>query len=111
MAVVSISKQLLNKVLLAYVLLTMTVMVVQVLFSYMSVKKEISAELAQLKHTIDDSLSQAIWELNDRQIDAIGKGLSDMKLVQAVLVIDEYDTVRYRSGLDTNYAIENYKSI
>lgn len=110
MAVVSISKQLLNKVLLAYVLLTMTVMAVQVLFSYMSVKKEISAELTQLKHTIDDSLSQAIWELNDRQIDAIGKGLSDMKLVQAVLVIDEYDTVRYRSGLDTNYAIDNYKS-
>lgn len=107
MAVVSISKQLLNKVLLAYVLLTMTVMAVQVLFSYMSVKKEISAELAQLKHTIDDSLSQAIWELNDPQIDAIGKGLSDMKLVQAVIVIDEYDGVRYRNGLTADFEIKN----
>ncbi|MCG7531250.1 ATP-binding protein [Psychrobium sp. MM17-31] len=102
MAVVSISKQLLNKVLLAYVLLTMTVMGVQVLFSYMSVKNDINAELKQLKHTIDDSLSQAIWELNDPQIDAIGKGLSDMKLVQAVLVIDEYGVTRYRSGLNSD---------
>lgn len=107
MAVVSISKQLLNKVLLAYVLLTMTVMGVQVLFSYMSVKNDISAELKHLKNTIDDSLSQAIWELNDQQIDAVGKGLSDMSLVQAVLIIDETNTLRYRSGLSNDFNIKD----
>ena len=48
-------------------------MALQVLFSYVSVKNQISAELKQLEHTIDAGLSQAIWELNDPQIEAIGQ--------------------------------------
>jgi len=106
MAVVSISKQLLKKVLLSYVLLTMIVMAFQIFFSYMSVKNEINAELKQLEYTIDVSLSQAIWELNDPQIDAIGQGLSKMNLVKAVLIIGDQGEERYRSGLTNDITID-----
>jgi signal transduction histidine kinase len=105
MAVVSISKQLLTKVLLSYVLLTMVVMAVQLLFSYVSVKNEVNAELRQLEYTIDVSLSQAIWELNDPQIDAIGQGLSKMNLVKAVLIIGDQGEERYSSGLPSDIKI------
>lgn len=110
MAVVSISKQLLSKVLLAYVLLTVIVMALHLFFSYVSAKNEINAELRQLENTIDVSLSQAIWELNDPQIDAIGQGLSRMNLVKAVLIIGDQGEERYRSGLPKDIVI-NPKSL
>lgn len=110
MAVVSISKQLLSKVLLAYVVLTIIVMAMQIFFSYVSVKNEINAELKQLEYTIDASLSQAIWELNDPQIDAIGQGLSQMNLVQAIVIIGDQGEERYRSGLLSDVIVD-YKSL
>ena len=99
MAAVSISKQLLTKVILSYILLTVSIMALQVVFSYVSVKNEINAELKQLKETIDVSLSKAIWEMNDPQIDAIGQGLSNMNLVKAVVIIGDQGEERYQIGL------------
>ena len=106
MAAVSISKQLLTKVILSYILLTVSIMALQVVFSYVSVKNEINAELKQLKETIDVSLSQAIWEMNDPQIDAIGQGLSNMNLVKAVVIIGDQGEERYQIGLPVERTLD-----
>ncbi len=106
MATVSISKQLLTKVILSYILLTVSIMALQVVFSYVSVKNEINAELKQLKETIDVSLSQAIWEMNDPQIDAIGQGLSNMNLVKAVVIIGDQGEERYQIGLPVERTLD-----
>lgn len=105
MTSVSISKQLLTKVILSYVLLTVSIMALQVFLSYISVKNEINAELKQLKQTIGVSLSQAIWEMNDPQIDAIGQGLSNMNLVKAVIIINDQGEERYRIGLPKDNSV------
>lgn len=98
MAAVSISKRLLLTVLTSYAALTLTIMFSQLFSSYLFTKSEITEEIKQLERTINVSLSQAIWELNDEQIDAIGRGLKEMSFVQAVLIQDENETIIYQSN-------------
>ncbi len=98
MATVSISKRLLSRVLSSYIILSFSVTLLQVAFTYISVKNEMYKELQQLEQTISVSLSQAIWELNEEQIAAIGNGLVEMSLVKAVLINDEVDNEIFVSG-------------
>jgi len=98
MAAVSISRRLLRTVLCSYVFLTLVMMMMHLFSTYFLVKADISEEIHQLERTINVSLSQAIWELNDEQIDAIGRGLTEMSFVQAVVIQDENSGTIYQSS-------------
>ena len=98
MRTVSISKRLLTRLLSSYVILTLIVTGVQLVAEYLSIKKEINNELRLLQQTISASLSQAIWELNEQQIQAMGEGLLAMPVVVAVVIRDENDSVIFFQG-------------
>jgi len=101
MAAVSISRRLLRTVLTSYVLLTIVIMIIHSFSTQFMVKNEITEEIQQLERTINVSLSQAIWEINDEQTDAIGRGLTEMNFVQAVFIYDENGQIIYQSeGLE-----------
>lgn len=98
MRTVSISKRLLTRLLTSYVILTLIVTGVELAAEYLSIKKEISNELRLLQQTISASLSQAIWELNEPQIEAMGEGLLALPVVVAVVIRDENDNVIFSQG-------------
>ncbi|NRA69699.1 MAG: sensor histidine kinase [Gammaproteobacteria bacterium] len=98
MPTVSLSQKLLMKVLSSFVILTFFIAFAQVVFGYFSVKHNFEQELQRLEVTLNASLSQAIWELNEDQISAIGKGLSTMPMVKAVIVRDENNDIIFQGG-------------
>ncbi|NRA85172.1 MAG: HAMP domain-containing protein [Gammaproteobacteria bacterium] len=98
MQTVSISKKLLTNVLSTFVILTFFIATAQIIFSYFSVRHHFEAELLQLEVTINATLSQAIWEINDDQIAAIGTGLSSMDMVQAVIIKNENNSIIFQGG-------------
>lgn len=97
MAAVSISKRLLSTVLTSYILLSVFIMIIHLFSTYLMVKAEVTEEIRQLESTINVSLSQAIWEINDEQIDAIGSGLTEMSFVDSVFIFDENQAMIYQS--------------
>ncbi|MDP2560924.1 ATP-binding protein [Psychrobium sp. 1_MG-2023] len=98
MATVSISKQLLTKVLSSYIILTFIVAAVQLGYTYVTVKNQIIEDLKQLEQTINVSLTQAVWDISDIQVSAIGQGIAAMSLVRAVIITEESHQVMYQSG-------------
>jgi len=98
MQMVSISHKLLTKVLTSFVILTFFVFIIQLVLGYFTVRYEIEQELKQLHSTINSSLSQAIWELNDNQLVAIGYSLSLMPTIKAIIIHDESAKVIYQGG-------------
>jgi hypothetical protein len=85
MQMVSISHKLLTKVLTSFVILTFFIFITQLILGYFSVRHEIEKELKQMQITINSSLSQAIWELNDNQLTAIGQSLSTIQPFRSLL--------------------------
>jgi len=73
-------------------------MIIHLFSTQVLVKSQISEELQQLERTINVSLSQAIWEINDEQTDAIGRGLTEMNFVHAVYIFDENEHIIYQSA-------------
>lgn len=71
----SITKRLLIVVFSIYLIITVIVTTIHMRFEYQSSKKQTIESLANIKDMLHDSLSQAIWEFNSSQIDAILKGL------------------------------------
>jgi len=98
MQMVSISHKLLTKVLTSFIILTFFIFVTQLVLGYFAVRYEIEQELKQLHATINSSLSQAIWELNDNQLTAIGYSLSTMPTVKAIIIHDESGKIIYEGG-------------
>jgi len=98
MQMVSISHKLLTKVLTSFIILTFIIFITQLVLGYFAVRYEIEQELKQLHATINSSLSQAIWELNDNQLTAIGYSLSTMPNVKAIIIHDESGKVIYEGG-------------
>lgn len=98
MQMVSISHKLLTKVLTSFVILTFFIFITQLIIGYFSVRHEIEQELKQIQITINSSLSQAIWELNDNQLTAIGQSLSMMPTIQAIVIHDEGGKIIFEGG-------------
>lgn len=86
----SITKRLLVVVFSIYLILTITVTVVQMNFEYESAKKQTILAMQNIQQMTEDSLAQAIWEYNVSQIDSVLKGIYTSKfIVGEVLDIED----------------------
>ncbi|RDV28059.1 sensor histidine kinase [Alteromonas aestuariivivens] len=84
-----LSRKLLTRVLSVYFALTLIVTIGQIFTEYLSTKSHIESELQTLKNTFSESLTRAIWELNNEQAKSIASGLMEVPIVSGVQIRDE----------------------
>ncbi|WP_100656162.1 sensor histidine kinase [Alteromonas flava] len=88
----SLSRKLLTRVFSVYFVLTLVVTVTQIIAEYASTKGQIEDELQTLRSTFSDSLTRAIWELNNPQAISIAQGLMELPIIEGVHIRDESGT-------------------
>lgn len=89
----SITKRLLVVVFSIYLVITVTVTLLHMNFEYEFSKQQTIASLKNIQATTHDSISQAIWEFNNTQLDTILNGLISNQFVVGInLEIPENDT-------------------
>jgi signal transduction histidine kinase len=89
MKVNSISRKLLTRVLSVYFILTFVVTCGQILAEYFNTKSNINNEILTLEKTFRQSLTRAIWELNNEQADVIATGLVSIPMIKGIVIHDE----------------------
>ncbi|BFT29187.1 hypothetical protein D210916BOD24_03630 [Alteromonas sp. D210916BOD_24] len=84
-----LSKKLLTRVLSVYFALTLIVTVGQIFAEYFSTKDHVKDELRTLKNTFSQSLTRAMWELNNQQVKDIADGLYSLPIVEGLQIRGE----------------------
>lgn len=89
----SITRRLLVVVFSIYLVITVTVTLLHMDFEYEFSKRQTIESLKNIQAMTHDSISQAIWEFNNTQLDAILNGLiSNQYIVGVKLAIPDTDT-------------------
>ena len=105
----SISRRLLVSVLSVYFILTFVVTAAQIYADYANTKEFISNELKNLEKTFSESLTRAIWELNNPQVISISEGLLEIPMIEGVLIRDDNRELLTQMGDISN--IDAFKNI
>ncbi|RUO80783.1 ATP-binding protein [Idiomarina tyrosinivorans] len=98
MAIRSISRSLLTRVLSVYFILTFLVTCVQIGGEYFDTKNTLLAELKNQQHTFNGSLTRSLWEFNNPQIEAIAEGLIGIPAIAGVLIRDDAGNILIQMG-------------
>lgn len=85
----SISKHLLKIVFALYFSFTAVITAIQVYVDFDQARSNIKRGLENVAFAIKDGLSEAMWDLNDEQVDSIVSGVLQWKNVVGILVINE----------------------
>ncbi|MBU1109782.1 MAG: response regulator [Candidatus Riflebacteria bacterium] len=84
----SISNKLLLAVLAIYFVLSTIVVLLQFWIEYSHTRAQVAGELARLQKTFSPSLSTAVWQVDNSQIEAIAHSIFDLPMVLGVVVED-----------------------
>lgn len=93
----SLSYQVSKKVLLSYFLITLVITLVQVFFEYKDIKQRVKADLVKLEETFKPSLRQAIWDLNQPQVDILTQSIYQLTFVKKIEVKDASNIIIHQS--------------
>ena len=102
----SLSKQLLISILGIYALITLVVTAAHIFIEYRYTKENIKSELNSIAHIFEPALQTAIWNLNDEQLQSIGRGIQKMPLVYGVTIVDSNNKTLYQSRLEESGTID-----
>jgi signal transduction histidine kinase len=86
----SLSLKLFTQVLLVYFVLTLIVTLGQIYAEYVNAKDHINRELEALQQTVNANLSQAVWELNSKQVSAIAESVLTLPVIVGIIIRDEH---------------------
>jgi diguanylate cyclase (GGDEF)-like protein len=84
----SVSVRLLKVVFSLYFALTLIVTLIHIAVEYYHTKDSVARELVTIEHTFRDSLATALWQLNQRQLEVIAKGIYDLPVIVGISVED-----------------------
>lgn len=108
----SLSRKLLTTVLSVYFLLTFAVTCFQIIGEYITSKNHITGELITLQKTFSGSLTQAIWELNTHQAEAIAEGLLAIPMIEGIIIRDDNQKIISRLGrVSSIEMLKNHQSL
>ena len=82
----NLSRQLLQSILVIYLILTFIVTIVHLTVDYQYTKNNIQNELKQIAKTFHPALETALWELNDEQLYSIVDGMMNIPLIYGVQI-------------------------
>ncbi|MEM1262017.1 MAG: EAL domain-containing protein [Pseudomonadota bacterium] len=85
----SVGHRLLTSVFGCYFAIAASATLVQLGLEYLKEKERVFNELSHLRETLDDSLSQALWNLDNDQVAATLHGVEKVTMVAATLVIGD----------------------
>ncbi len=89
----NLSKQLLQSILVIYLLLTFVVTMVHLSVDYQYTKNNIQNELKQIAKTFHPALQTALWELNNEQLHSIVDGMMNIPLIYGVQIKNSSDEI------------------
>lgn len=97
-AVHSLGKVFLLRVLLFSSILSLLLTIIQIVMEYREGTRTIERQVEQLQSTIEDSLTNSIWMINEDQIKLHLKGLSQYPSVSSVTLITDSQDEYYFAG-------------
>ncbi len=89
----NLSKQLLQSILVIYLLLTFVVTMIHLSVDYQYTKNNIQNELKQIAKTFHPALQTALWELNNEQLHSIVDGMMNIPLIYGVQIKNSSDEI------------------
>ena len=84
----SISFQLLKKVFAIYFSMTIIITAIQIFIEYQETKSIIQKDLAALETTFAAPLKEAIWDIDNTQINSIATSIYNLSFVKELLITD-----------------------
>lgn len=103
----SISVKLLKVVFSLYFLLTLLVTAVHIGVEYRHTKNAVAQELVTIENTFRDSLATALWQLNQKQLEAIARGIYDLPVILGIRIVDADEQLLVALG-DESVASDNF---
>ena len=82
----TLARRLLYTMLPWYLLLVISLTLLQLGLQYIAISRAISSDLASLGHTIEPGATQAVWELDSDQLNSIAHGVRQNAIVSSVVV-------------------------
>jgi hypothetical protein len=82
----SISRLLLQRVMAVYLLLTLSLLVVECVSAYQKLRSEVLAELVMVQDAFRENVRLALWNMNNSQVDASLDSIRHMPSVTRVIV-------------------------
>jgi signal transduction histidine kinase len=107
----SITTQLLRVVFSIYVFIASTLTIIHMTAEYAKEQDAIFEDLMVLQKTFEPGLARAMWNLNDKQINAIAQSFLDMPIVTGILILDDEHEILTSLGIinqQQDYLIGTY---
>lgn len=95
----SIATQLLKLVFAVYLILVLTLTAIHMATEYAGTKADVLQELQSLELTVKSAVSQALWEMNTLQAQAIMMGMAKLPVIVGVHISDNKGNVVGMTGL------------
>jgi signal transduction histidine kinase/CheY-like chemotaxis protein/HPt (histidine-containing phosphotransfer) domain-containing protein len=95
----TLARRLLYTMLPWYLLLVVSLTLLQLGLQYIAVSRAISSDLASLGRTIEPGTTQAVWELDNDQLNSIAHGVRQNAIVSSVVVWSATDEIIAADGL------------
>lgn len=105
----NLSRQLLQSILVIYLILTFIVTIVHLTVDYQYTKNNIQNELKQIAKTFHPALETALWELNDEQLYSIVDGMMNIPLIYGVQIKSTSNKISMNKFGNNIDKIENLK--
>lgn len=105
----SISKELLQKVLVVYLTLAILITVGHMVVEYRNTTKDVLEELRTIQNSVRPGIAQALWDTNYNQLIRLVDGAIQLPMVSAAKVFNEHNELIYSSSNEfppTNYSNE-----
>src|SRR5687768_16679807 len=94
----TLARRLLYTMLPWYLLLVVSLILLQLGLQYVAVSRAIASDLASLGRTIEPGATQAVWELDSGQLDSITRGVRQNAIISTVMVWDAGNEVIASDG-------------
>lgn len=107
----NLSRQLLQSILVIYLILTFIVTIVHLTVDYQYTKNNIQNELKQIAKTFHPALETALWELNDEQLYSIVDGMMNIPLIYGVQIKSNSNKIlmnKFENNIDKTENLKYY---
>lgn len=107
----NLSRQLLQSILVIYLILTFVVTMVHLSVDYQYTKNNIQNELKQIAKTFHPALETALWELNDEQLYSIVDGMMNIPLIYGVQIKSNSNKIlmnKFENNIDKTENLKYY---
>jgi signal transduction histidine kinase/DNA-binding response OmpR family regulator/HPt (histidine-containing phosphotransfer) domain-containing protein len=94
----SLARRLLYSMLPWYLILVVSLILLQLGLQYIAVSRAIASDLASLGRTIEPGVTQAVWELDGDQLNSIAHGVRQNAIVSSVVVWNADDKILVADG-------------